>query len=231
MKKKFFACPKCGKPLKLDKSGDSYFCKTPLCSVYSISVKEVQLIPYKEIYLGKVKIIGKVYFRINTTDGMWGIYTYNNYYGNFELKDLTVDVKLENELIYETSKGVTPFIVGGMLFGAVGAVAGSMAANKKEKVVSKKEYLLTLTTNRTDFTGFQCVIKDYNVIHDFIVTIENTRKILFPDTVGDESTKEETNDTTINVYDKMVQLKDLFDKGIIDEKEYQEKREKYLKLL
>lgn len=231
---KDYCCPLCGGELWILEDG-SYECVKMGCSFYKIHKKIILLNSNRIIELGKVREYSKVGIAINTETCECVIYTNSGKmaYGPYKLDDISIDVVLENKTIYKTSKGVTPMIVGGLLFGAAGAVAGSVASSKKEKEINKKVFLVTITTNDTEFTGFQVATKHYNLVHDLVNTVENTKKKFYESQSEDKHEKDKPDKemTSDEAYNNLLKLKELYDKKIIDDNEYNEKRSKFLKYI
>jgi hypothetical protein len=227
-------CPKCGSKMKYNSVYDYYYCVRTFMCAYQIGYSEQTYGLNKTLKLGKIKSRGDVSIKVNTSNGTCIIfedhYSGAKQYGPYQICDLNVDVKSKVETIYSASKGVAPMIAGGILFGSIGAVAGSMAGSTKSKQIDKEIYYITFTVNDDEYTGFRVEIKDYNIVHDFVTTLENIRKKLNP-----ESTKEIIADAKPaddgDVFEKLNKIKQLFDNEIISKEEYEELRTKYLKLL
>ena len=96
--------------------------------------------------LGKTKTNGKVRFLINSRSKKFAIDVEKTDYLNngacnfwpYDIKDLvSVQVVKDNNIVYENKNNALSMITGGLLFGSVGAVAGSIIANKKQSVKEK----------------------------------------------------------------------------------------------
>ncbi len=229
-------CQKCGKNLKYSNIFEKYICTGKFCS-YETDEYKANVNPDIYIKLGKTKLYGKMHFNINSLTGEFYIIAKRGfnitYYGPFHFNDINLEVSSKTELIYKTSKGSIPVIVSGMLFGSLGAVAGSLVANTKQKITSSDIYNLTLSIDDISFPGFRVEIKDYNKVYFFVNVIENIRKKFNKEEsiVGKKNVKNDTqdsvNESTNEIYDILSKIKYLYDHDVLTDEEYKIKRQKY----
>ncbi len=230
-------CPKCGSKLNYNFFGN-YVCPKASC-FYSCEYAEFTYHLNKAIALGKASKHGKIGIKINTNTGECVIFEdkllSSSKYGPYKLNELTINIRSKVETIYSSTKGVGSMIAGGILFGAIGAIAGSMTSPAKTKQHNKESFSIIITTNDTEYTGISVNTTDYNIVHDFVTTIENIKKRLIPSkkndehsTIIEESVKSLTSD---EVFEKLKRLKVLLDENIISKVEYETLKEKYIKML
>lgn len=134
-------------------------------------------------------------------------YSYN------ELESYYLDVALNEK----TSKGVAGALVGGVLLGPVGAVAGGLSRRgvDKSKIIRSNVFItLAGTEYRLDLND--PMIKNSL---DMLDAIGNKIETIIP-------TK--TEDEDVSVADELLKFKALLDSGAITEEEYQEQKEKLL---
>lgn len=242
IEKKEYFCLECKEKLVFQKKFDSYQCYNCYGLSYSkIILDEVN--PNIEIYLGKIKGKGNYYLVINSDSGKLAFCCYNKWSGSYkwngpyEFEDISISVSTTKETIYKTS-GATPMIVGGILFGSAGAIAGSIVGSKEKSSKVKDHYTIQVTTNDLKFSGFVISTDDANLAHDVITRVEIIRKKIEKQESGDsliEDVAEKQRQTDvkndISIYEKLIELKNLYDSGIIDLETYEEKKKKYIDLL
>jgi hypothetical protein len=177
-------CPKCGKEMS-ECGNDTFACEENDCSFGAATRQYLELTPDKFFMFGKIKPYGKTGFALNTSNGKFiftsnksSLFHYNlRSFGPYTIADiLDVQVTDDAQLIYQTSNGLASTIAGGVLFGAVGAVAGSMAAGKKTKVSSKDKFIVSLRINDIKFAGLSFSSEDRQTVFDFISTLELLQK-------------------------------------------------------
>ena len=193
------------------------------------------------INLGKVKKIGKTFFIINKSNGNFGIIIektlgYFENHGLYKFDEIKINVSSSKETLYKTN-GITPMIVGGILFGSAGAIAGSIVGTNSKTVKERNVYSITISINSLDFSGLVVETSDANLVHDFVTKIEIIRKNL-AENISNSNEKpvvnnKENNDASIDVdiFEMLTKLKKLYDDGVIDLATYQEKKKKYVDML
>ncbi|MDD3478374.1 MAG: zinc ribbon domain-containing protein [Candidatus Izemoplasmatales bacterium] len=84
----------------------------------------------------------------NTKNGKWSFLQQNEQYGVFELDDLlNIEILTNHEITQKSSSAIPSAILGGVLFGRIGAVAGSLANRKKSTISEDNHYQIVLTIN------------------------------------------------------------------------------------
>ena len=238
---KEYFCLNCKEKLTYFEFSDLYRC----CNCYGLRYSKIildEVNPNIEIYLGKIKGKGNYYLAVNSHSGKLAFYRYkwngtHEWNGTYEFKDVSISVSTTKETIYKTS-GATPMIVGGILFGSAGAIAGSIVGSKEKSSKVKDHYNIQITTNDLNFSGFVISTDDVNLAHDVITRVEIIRKNIqkqnpvdnkIEDVAENHQKTEVKND--LSIYEKLIELKNLYDSGIIDLGTYEEKKKKYIDLL
>ena len=181
-----YLCPSCGHELSLDDS-NHYHCTHRGCFNFKLYDKEyVEFQPNYSIKLGKNKIFGKIKMYLNTKNkkmlfntskpgNSFIPYDDSYYWGPFSVSDLLdFSVAANDKTVYQKSRGCIPMIAGGMLFGAVGAVAGSLIADKKETIKTIKTFSVAFKFDSLEFPGFSIddKEKEKDKVFNLVSTIE-----------------------------------------------------------
>lgn len=153
-------------------------------------------------------------------------------YGIYDYSDISIEISNKTQTIYKTN-GLVPMIIGGVLFGGAGAIGGSIIGANKKAVREKEIYTITISVYDTVFTGFVLQTEDKSFVHDFVVKAEILRKHASANEEQKMKKQEEQveSDNKESVFDKVVELKKLYDEGFIDKQTYEEKKKKYIDLL
>lgn len=178
-----YICPRCGKQMKLNNDTNVLSCKGIFCD-QEMSLSEYLLSPDINILLGRTKTNGDVLFLINSKDKKFAIEvdrvdnlnseTCN--FGPFDIdKLLNIQVVTDNNIVYENKNGSIPMLTGGILFGSVGAIAGSMITNQKENIKNKISYHLILKIDDIRIPSFYIETEDSDLVYKFVNTIELLR--------------------------------------------------------
>lgn len=177
-----YICPKCGKPMELF-DNDTLYCEGLFCG-QEMSLAKYFLAPDINITLGKTKTNGNVRFLINSTNKNFAIEVdkVDNLngdicnFGPFDIdKLLSVQVETGNNIVYENKNGCIPMLAGGILFGAIGALAGSMITNQKQQIKNNAVYNLILTIDDIRIPSFYIETNDSDLVYKFVNTIELLR--------------------------------------------------------
>ena len=81
----------------------------------------------------------------------------------------------DNNIVYENKNGSIPMLAGGILFGSVGAIAGSMITNQKQNIKNKISYHLILKIDDIRIPSFYIETEDSDLVYKFVNTIELLR--------------------------------------------------------
>ncbi len=178
-----YTCPKCGKQMLLNTRYNILLCKSFFCGK-EISLAEYDLYPDISMLLGKTKTNGEILFLINSEDKKFAIEVdkadnLNSKicnYGPFDIsKLLNVQIVTDNNIVYENKNGCMPMLAGGVLFGSVGAIAGSMITNQTQSIKQKTLYHLILKIDDIRIPSFYVETEDGDLVYKFINTIELLR--------------------------------------------------------
>ena len=144
------------------------------------------------------------------------------------------EIKVNNELIITSNtknkKGVGKAVVGGLLFGGVGAIAGAAAANSKAKTSeTQKEvqhYTLALKVNDIIKPSFTIELSNLSVAEEVSATLlllsdKNTEDVIEEDT---EDKNVDNNKIASNKFEEIKNFKELLDAGIITQEEFDQKK-------
>ncbi|MCR5740973.1 MAG: SHOCT domain-containing protein [Gammaproteobacteria bacterium] len=185
--------------------------------VYTISLLDYYLKEYKCIKLGRIDKVGKVLFYVNSNNAQCAFIIKKgiipSFNGIYSLEDFNIEIKKDEEIIFETQPGLMPIVNGEFL-----------SSNDKSSNQEKNKYIMIVTTNDVEFTGFKLKIEDENIIKDFI----NTVNIILKSRYSVKKNIKIGQRVEDDPYGMLIKLKDLYDKKIISEEEYKDKREKYL---
>jgi len=179
-------CPKCNGPLKVSKDKEMVFCKKIFRCSYSAPMAEYLLNPDVRIKLGKTKTNGNIYFLANSQTKKFAIdvdklNSFECYdpktLGPFEIEKLIeVSIHQNDAVVYKNNHGTLPMIAGGVLFGSLGAVAGSIISNKKEEMTTERSCTIILKINDIRIPACCIETKDIDLVCKFINTIEILKK-------------------------------------------------------
>ncbi len=124
--------------------------------------KELASIFEADFQLGNVLIIDKLH-KMFVLEG--ALFEFKN------LKKVDIDIKYSQSTVTDTTtktkKGVGKSLLGGMLFGATGAVAGAIATGGKTKSTSE-----TTTTTECSSAKICLTLKDYYISKYFVELID-----------------------------------------------------------
>lgn len=191
----------------------------------------MSFLPDVKIAVGKSKKIGFITILINSRKGTTLIkINESEFKGPYSIKDIReINVYSNEEVIYKTSKGLMPMVLGGTLFGSLGAIAGSVSASKTSKLKIKESYKLVMSFDDITFPSFVVTFKNENLAHTIINTYEIIRKKItdFKDEKLDVVESVDSSD----IYTQLINLEKLYKQGIIDEKTYLEKKDKFIQKL
>lgn len=178
-----YTCPRCGRKMKFNARNNTLACRFVFCGIHR-PLAVYLLSPDVEITLGMTKTNGLVNFFINSQTKKFAIEVdrLNNSYqgvcnfGPFDIDKLLSVQILDNEsIVYENKNSGIPMLAGGFLFGAIGAVAGSMISNQKQSVRSKTSYTLILKIDNIHIPSFYIETDDNDLIFKFVNAIELLR--------------------------------------------------------
>lgn len=178
-----YICPICKRQMKLNNennilSGNFFSCG------HSISLAKYLLTPDINMLLGKTKTNGDILFLINSQNKKFAIEVdrVDNLnskicnFGPFDInKLLNVQITVDDNIVYENKSSNIPMLAGGILFGSIGAVAGSIIANQKQNIKKKKLYSLLLNIDDIQIPSFYIETEDSDLVYKFINTIELLR--------------------------------------------------------
>ena len=174
---------------------------------------------------------------IDSSKKQFQLFINKSYTKIYDVNDLVdYEIRVDNEVIVtsktKSKKGIGKAIVGGALFGGVGAVAGAVAGNSKGKTTSSQKeihhYSLVLKVNDFQKPSF-IVSLDSEEIAEEVVTI-------FDLLVGNAAVKQDSKrssvptDSSLDSFEQMKKYKELLDAGIISQQEYDAKKKELLKL-
>ena len=140
------------------------------------------------------------------------------------------EISVDNEVIVEyttkTKKGVGKALVGGMLLGGAGLVAGAAAGNSKSRTTGKQReihhYKLILMLNDLKKPSY---ILDL----DSIEVVGNIKAVLSMIVKGNErEEKAAVKDKTDDKFEEIKKYKELLDSGIISQEEFDNKKKELL---
>lgn len=168
-----YKCPSCGRDLCV--SGGILECRPCL---YEEFVAAFLVKPDVNICVGKTKNDGKIIFFFNSNTKDFYITTKKFMgkeiaHGPYQIDQLLeLQVSYENEILYEKKKSSTPMIAGGVLFGAVGALAGSMLAKEKQEVKRSSFAVLRIRIDDIQNPSYYIENNDLNTVYRFVNIVE-----------------------------------------------------------
>jgi hypothetical protein len=204
------------------------------CNIQSIGTKNI-VNANCVIYAGKIRTRltrDEHYLVINTNTGNCAIVEEGNWHGPYEFKNVTIEIKENSEIIYQTN-GYAPVIIGGILFGSGGALAGSLVSSKTQK--RQTEFVISIKVNDLKYSGLICCSKNIQFAHYFGTKIETVRKMLVDKSENTSKDGNNFNDKNSNLSSMtieelsnvLLQLKTLYENGIIEKEIYEQKKNIY----
>lgn len=181
---KTYICPRCGKQMNLNTNSNVLRCKRFWLCSKEISLAQYLLSPDINICLGTTKTNGNIFFLINTQTKQFAIELDRTdnlnsnicNFGPFDIdKLISVQVIADDTTVYENKNSGIPMLAGGVLFGSIGAIAGSMISNQKHTVQKKSVYTLILKIESIHIPSIYIETSDGNVVYKFVNTIEQLR--------------------------------------------------------
>ena len=230
-------CPVCKRRLyHLERDKNKCYCS--YCS-HTYQEADLELLDdWISIDIGKNKEWGKCEIIINPNNGvlMFTGKSFLHYYskaGIYCFDEIQIEVSSSKEMLYKT-KGMTPMIIGGLLFGSAGALAGGIIGTGQKSIKEKNNYMISITVESLQFSGLVTETDDANLVHNFVTKMELIRKRISMDEDTEEKKEvidDSNDDSNETIYEKLVNLKKLYDEGIIDQETYNAKKKKYIDLL
>ena len=168
------------------------------------------------IYIAKNRVIAGAYQGKLINQALGSPYIQIGFLKTLELKGQVTNYEiLDATSTKSASSAVMRGAIGAALLGPVGLLAGLSAKNKKSKLIALKFK-----------DGQECVVdvddKVYRAILKTLVGIKST--------FDESSPNQLENKSEISVPDEILKFKDLMDKGIISEEEFQTKKKQLLDL-
>lgn len=169
------------------------------------------------------------HIEIDTTNQLWKASSLKNVI--FEYKDILDFELLENGKTV-TKGGLGSAVVGGVLFGGVGAVVGSVAGKKTKQEIT--EYRIKITTNNPFYPSVYInLLSAGSVKSDSFIHKANTQlaqDMLSALTQMTKSQPSQPETSGASVADEILKLKQLADSGIITQDEFEQKKKQLLAL-
>ena len=180
-------CPDCHEELAFKPKLGGYRCPNANCANREVYPEEIyDFNPDMRVFLGKNKTHGKITLFINSNSCQFFFETTQSgflfsapslWHGPYSLNDIIEFHVASNEtIIYQTSKGFVPMVAGGMLFGSIGAVAGSMISNKTEKVSKDVTYTITFKIDDLKFPGISVDSREKDKVFNLVSLLELIKK-------------------------------------------------------
>ena len=178
-----YTCPKCGRQSMELVDDNNLQCRGFFCG-YKMSSVEYQLSPDINMLLGETKTNGAITFLLNSkkkefaiiVDRVDNLTDENCYFGPYEIsKLLDIQLIVDNSVVYENKSNALPMIAGGVMFGAIGSVAGSMISNNKTQIKNKRLFNLLIRIDDIRIPAFYVETYDSDLVYKFINTIELIR--------------------------------------------------------
>jgi|GEM_PF-6919216 len=111
-------------------------------------------------------------FFVDFSNKSWQVYTKHRLSKVYSFKTLTgLNIRCDEEVIYSTSSSMIKTLAGGVLFGGLGAVAGAISDNTRQKATTKRIYWIELEINDIYNAGMLLQANDEGVLR-FIKTLE-----------------------------------------------------------
>lgn len=149
----------------------------------------------------------------------------------YNCKDI-IDFELIEDDNSISKGGVGRALVGGVLFGGVGAIVGSSTAHKKKETCTKLQ--IKITMNNIDNPVVYISLIDYEVKKNSLsykINVSLAQEILsLLDVLCQANKSNMLNEKQGSDADEILKFKDLLDRGIITEEEFNAKKAKLLGL-
>ena len=168
-------CPECGEKIHTYDKGRRGVCVK--CD-YSDFVEFFEVTPDICITVGKTKSNGRITFFFNSKTKNFYVETHKIFhnrkaFGPYKATHLLeIQVSYEDKLIYEKQISSAPMIAGGVLFGAVGALAGSMIGKENHKIKKDSFAILRIKIDDIKNPSYYIESKDLDIIYKFINIVE-----------------------------------------------------------
>lgn len=179
------------------------------------------------------KTVGK-YFQVDEQKKLWRITNLSKNSKIYKFSDI-----LEYELIEDgnsiTKGGVGSAIVGGVLFGATGAVVGGVTGKKTtQDIVKRLEIKITMNNmeHPTEYIHFLLLEQKRSSINyrAAIGSAEQVLSILALIVKDNELSRGIQQQNTVSSADEILKYKNLLDQGIITQEEFEAKKKQLLEL-
>ena len=240
------ACSICGGQKGVKQIADGYVCKDCIakCGVCLITLS------WKDIFLKRVKdaindneinqqrsrifhqtkVIEKELL-IDEQNRLWKLKSYGNLY--FTYGDI-INYECQKNGIGVLSVGVGSALVGGLLFGGVGAILGGLSGSKKKEEINEFKIIVNLYNNSYHQLSINLLptgkVKSDSII--FKSYCEKAEKIMLglSNMGGLEKSIEGGNNAEMSPADEILKYKSLLDAGAITQEEYEAKKRQLLGL-
>lgn len=239
-------CSMCGGQKGVKQIADGYVCKDCIgkCGVCLItfSWKDISLKRIKDAIsdneinqqrsktFHQTKVIEKELF-IDEQNRLWKLKSYGNLYFSF---DDIINYECQKNGAGVFSVGVGSALVGGLLFGGVGAILGGLSGSKKKEEIN--EFRIIININNKSYPQLSInLLPTGKVKSDSILFksyCERAEKIMlgFNSMGGIERRIEENNNKEKSPADEILKYKNLLDTGAITQDEYDAKKKQLLGL-
>ena len=233
LQKDMWLCPKCFK-----KTGGI----TNFNTIKNMSGPEIKkLIEQKEEREKNFEATKKIstYLYLDEKNKQWAIpdVTITGKVKSLKIFDYSeiIDFELIEDGTSITKGGIGRALVGGALFGGVGAIVGGTTGKRKTKTTcSKMQIKITLNNmeNPIEYINFfQGEIKTdglmYKTFSNFAQQVLSALQIIC--NKNQETVKEELNGPIYSKADEILKLKKLLEEGVITEEEFQKEKQNLLK--
>lgn len=240
------ACSICGGQKGVKQIADGYVCKDCIakCGVclITLSWKDISLKRVKDAIndneinqqrsriFHQTKVIEKELF-IDEQNKLWKLKSYGNLYFTF---DDIINYECQKNGIGVLSVGVGSALVGGLLFGGVGAILGGLSGSKKKEEIN--EFRIVIKVNNNSYPQLSInLLPTGKVKSDSILFksyCEKAEKIMLglSEMGGAEKSVEFDSNTGTSSADEILKYKNLLDVGAITQEEYDAKKQQLLSL-
>lgn len=240
------SCSICGGMNRVKQIADGYVCKDCIskCGVclFTLSWKNIYLKQVKDaIYDNKInqergrvfhetKIVEKELF-VDERNRLWRLKSYGKLYFLFD-DILSYECKKNETSVWKV--GVGSALVGGLLFGGVGAILGGLSGSRQKEEIN--EFTIVINTKNNSFPKVSInllptgKVKSDSVL--FKSYCEKAQKIMLElDLMSGEKNKVIVNDSeNESLTDEILKYKNLLDMGAITQDEYDAKKKQLLGL-
>ncbi len=240
-------CTICSQNESAKNLSDGFICKECMknCSPFinsflldwkAVSTEKVTTaIKAKEDNLERTNIFNKTqnagtYLEVDSVNQFWKVSSLSNVIFRYnEILDFEL---LENGKTV-TKGGLGSAVVGGVLFGGVGAIVGSVAGKKHQQEIT--EYKIKITTNNTFFPSvyidFLSAGKEKEGSFTHKINVKLAQEVLSLLTqITNSQAEPQTTTNDISVADEILKFKQLMDSSIITEEEFNSKKTQLLNL-